>query len=188
MSSYPNHGRYYANIIRRLVELGFVVHSHFHDIEGRGNQVYRDLGEQLTDYHFHDTISFRKGTRYSETLSRYDLMGIFHEPNATRQNETALVEMSMPTKAVSGWLCGGIPTVCSSHYEGICERVRKYGIGLIADSWDELGRIAHDRASIDSATEACLEHRHRFTTEWNAAKVAKFYQDLLTSSADGAKQ
>lgn len=182
VSSDPNHGRYYVNIINRLVSLGLVVHSHFHESDGSSNQVYRDLSAQLGDYHYHETISFSKNTSYSKALSRYDLMGIFHELNAARHNESVLLETSMPAKAVSGWLSGGIPTVCFSHYKGIIEQVQEFGIGFVAESWDDIARITQDREAIDQATKACLAHRHRFTTEWSAERVATFYERLLTQS------
>lgn len=176
----PDHGRYYGNIIRRLVEQDLVVHSHFHDTEGQGNGVYRDLAEELADYHYHETIPFHDGTRYSETVSRYDLMGVFHELEAKTFNEADLVAINMPTKALSGWLCGGIPTVSFAHYAGVAEWVRELGIGFVLNEWDDLRQIAADRAAITRATEACLEHRHRFTTEWSAERVVGFYRDLMS--------
>lgn len=182
VTSDPEHGRYCADIIRRLVGLGLVVHSHFHDTERNGNGLYRDLASELPDYHYHETIPFGEGTRYSETVSRYDLMGVFHELGAKRFNEADLLAINMPTKALSGWLCGGIPTVSFAHYEGVGEWARKLGIGFVIERWEQLQDIAADRAAIARATRSCLEHRDVFTTESSATRVAEFYGRLLSEA------
>ena len=67
----PDHGRWYVTIIRRLVSLGFVVHSHFWDLEEFGVSLgpYRELARELDDYHFHPTVPYLE----TDQLSRPDL-------------------------------------------------------------------------------------------------------------------
>jgi hypothetical protein len=59
------------------------------------------------------------------------------------------------------------------------EWVDEYGLGFVADSLDELLAVAHDRAAIERATQACLEHRDRFTNEAGAETVAALYDGLV---------
>ena len=181
----PDHGRYYITIIRRLVSYGFVVHSHFHEAVGVSNQVYRDLAADLANYHYHPTLPNREGTQLSRTISRYDLMGVFHELEATKLNESAVLEVCMPSKAVCGWLHGGIPVVCFSHYRGTAEFIHEFGIGFVIECWADLQRIAADRAAIVRATNACLQQRYRFTHEWNAPRIIAFFEQLIAQSPSG---
>jgi hypothetical protein len=176
---FPDHGRYYSDIIRRLVALGLVVHTHFHDLEGVSQEPYRELAAELDDYHDHPAVPFRQGTGLSDTISRYDLMGVFHELEARWHNESATLAVCMPTKAVCGWVHGGIPVVCFPHYRGLVEQIEDLGIGFIIDRWEELVRIAADRERIARVTAVCLAERHRFTHEWNAAHIQTFFAHLL---------
>jgi hypothetical protein len=178
--SKPDHGRWYGDIIRRLIDLGFVVHSHFWDLTAFGASLepYVALAEELDDYHHHPTVSFRRGTELSKVISRYDLMGVFHELNATHRNESAILAFGLTTKAVCGWLHGGIPVVCFPHYRGIVERIEELGIGFVVGSWDELGAIGSDRHAIAAATELCLVCRPEFTTERTAERIASFVAPL----------
>jgi hypothetical protein len=177
----PDHGRWYGDIIRRLVSLGLVVHSHFHDLEelGLSLQPYRELARELPDYHHHPTVPHREGTELSDLISRYDLMGVFHELGAAEHNESATLAVCMPTKAVCGWLHGGIPVVCFPHYRGIVERIEALDIGFVINDWEDLGRVASDRAAIAAATERCLACRDEFTTERTAQRVREFVGPLL---------
>lgn len=178
----PDHGRYYINIIRRLVSLGLVIHSHFHEVPGVSNQLYRDLATALADYHYHPTFSNRDGTQLSHTISRYDLMGVFHELEATRLNESAVLEVCLPSKAQCGWLHGGIPVVCFAQYRGVAEFIQEFGIGFVIERWEDLQGIATDRAAIARATDACLRNRYRFTHEWNAERIIAFFEQLIDQS------
>lgn len=175
----PDHGRWYGDIIRRLVAAGFVVHSHFFDLEGVSLEPYRALARELDDYHEHPTVPHRRGTGLSELMSRYDLMGVFHDLDATHHNESATLAMCLPTKAVCGWLHGGIPVVCLPHYRGVVERIDALDIGFVIDGWDDLGRIASDRAAIAAATKRCLACRDDFTNERNAQRIREFVGPLL---------
>jgi hypothetical protein len=175
----PDHGRWYVDIIRRLVSLGLVVHSHFFeppmfDMGDLSLDAYHELARELDDYHFHPAVLHRQGTALSELVSRYDLMGVFHELGAVHHNESATLAVCLPTKAVCGWLHGGIPVVCFPHYRGVVERIEALGIGFVIDSWEDLGRIASDREAIQSATERCLACRDRFTNEHNAERIREF--------------
>jgi hypothetical protein len=178
----PDHGRWYGGIIRRLVELGLVVHSHFWDLTdfGRTLEPYVALADELEDYHHHPTVDYRPGTELSKLMSRYDLMGVFHELEATHHNESATLAVCLPTKAVGGWLHGGIPVVCFPHYRGIVERIEEFEIGFVIQTWEDLRRIGSDRAAIASATERCLACRWEFTTERTAERIAEFTASMLT--------
>ena len=178
----PDHGRWYGEIIRRLVDLGFVVHSHFWDLPpefGLSLEPYVELAAELDDYHHHATVPFRPGDELSALISRYDLMGVFHELEAAHHNESATLAVCLPTKSVCGWLHGGIPVVCFPHYRGVVERIDSHGIGFVIDSWDELCRIGRDRAAIRGATERCLDCRLEFSTEQTAERIAAFVAPLL---------
>jgi Glycosyl transferase 4-like domain len=177
----PDHGRWYVEIIRRLVSLGLVVHSHFHDLKAYGLSLepYLALASELDDYHFHPTVSHRQGTALSELISRYDLMGVFHELGATHHNESPTLAVCMPTKSVCGWLHGGVPVVCFPHYGGVVEWIDALGVGFVIERWEDLRRIAFDRAAIAAATARCLACRDRFTTEHNAARIREFVGPLL---------
>jgi hypothetical protein len=183
----PDHGRWYGEIIRRLVSLGLVVHSHFFgpprfEMGGITLDAYRALDAELDDYHFHQAVLHRQGTVLSDLVSRYDLMGVFHELGATHHNESATLAVCLPTKAVCGWLHGGIPVVCFPHYRGVVEWIDALGIGFVIEEWEDLGRIASDRAAIAAATERCLACRELFTTEHNAARVRELVAPLLPRS------
>jgi hypothetical protein len=180
----PGHGRWYVDIIRRLVSLGVVVHSHFFEpprfeMGDISLDAYHDLDRELDDYHFHDAVPHRDGTVLSELVSRYDLMGVFHELGAASHNESATLAVCLPTKAVCGWCLGGIPTVCFPHYRGIVERVEELGIGFVISEWEDLGGIAADRAGIDAATKRCLDTRDQFTNEHSADRVRDLAAPLL---------
>lgn len=173
----PDHGRWYGDIIRRLVSLGLVVHSHFWDLEeefGVSLEPYRELAGELEDYHHHPTVLHREGTVLSDLISRYDLMGVFHELEASHHNESATLAVCLPTKAVSGWLHGGIPVVCFPHYRGVVELIEALDIGFVIDRLDDLGLIASDRRAIAAATERSLACRDRFTNEHNAERIRQF--------------
>jgi hypothetical protein len=178
----PDHGRWYGDIIRRLVDAGFVVHSHFFELDGVSLDAYKQLARELDDYHEHPTVPHRLGTGLSELTSRYDLMGVFHELAATNHNESATLALCMPTKAVSGWLHGGIPVVCLPHYRGVVERIEDFDIGFVIDDWDELGGIAADREAIAGMTERVLAMRDHFTCERNAERVAQLVGRLELAS------
>jgi hypothetical protein len=180
----PGHGRWYVDIIRTLVSLGLVVHSHFFepplfDMGDISLDAYHELDRELPDYHFHDAVPHRQGTVLSELISRYDLMGVFHDLEAAQHNESATLAVCLPTKAVCGWCLGGIPTVCFPHYRGVCEWVDRLGIGFVLESWDQLGAVAADRDAIAAATGRCLETRDLFTNEHNAARISGFAAPLL---------
>ena len=175
----PGHGRWYGDIIRRLVGLGFVVHSHFHEVPGISLEPYKKLAGELKDYHCHPTVSFLDGTVLSQIVSRYDLMGVFHELEAPHHNESATLAVCMPTKAVCGWFHGAIPIVCFPHYRGLCEWINELGIGFIIDSRDDLRRLRDDRAAIAAVTKCCMAVRDRFSNEWHASRIEKFVHDLL---------
>jgi hypothetical protein len=172
----PDEGRYYGNIIGRLVGLGFVVHSHFHEIDGVSLDGYRDLADELSDYHFHSTEVFRAGHDLSTVMSAYDLMGVFHELQAPKHNESATLAVCVPTKAVSAWLHGAIPIATFSHYGGLVEQIERLGVGFVVDDWADLGNLVGDWSRIAAATEACIAHRDEFTHEYQAARVAAYYE------------
>lgn len=181
----PDHGRWYGDIIRRLVSLGIVVHSHFWDLEEFGVSLrpYRELAEELEDYHLHPTVSYREERVLSALMSRYDLMGVFHELEASHHNESATLAVCMPTKAVCGWLFGGIPVVCFPHYRGVVERIERYDIGFVVEDLDGVAAVAADREAIAAATQRCLACRHEFTMERNAERVRDFVEPLLRQRA-----
>lgn len=181
-SDKPDHDRWYVDIIRRLVDLGYVVHSHFWDLReeyGVSLSPYLALADGLEDYHHHPTVPFRPGTELSRTMSRYDLMGVFHELEAPRHNESATLALCLPTKAICGWLHGGIPVVCFPHYQGILERINQFGIGFVVSSWEELGALRDDRESIAAATERCLACRLEFSIERTVQRIAAFLTPLV---------
>jgi len=181
----PDHGRWYGDIIRSLVSQGLVVHSHFHDLEEYGLSLapYRALAEELEDYHCHPTVPHQQGTLLSDLISRYDLMGVFHELGAAEHNESATLAVCMPTKSVCGWLYGAIPVVCFPHYHGIVERIEEFDIGFVVDDIGEVGRVAADRAAVVAAGERALACRHEFTTERTGERVRDFLTPLLERQA-----
>ncbi|MGH2994345.1 MAG: hypothetical protein ACRDL1_12535, partial [Solirubrobacterales bacterium] len=185
----PDHGRWYVDIIRRLVSLGLVVHSHFFepptfDMGDLSLDAYHALARELDDYHLHPAVPHRHGTALSELVSRYDLMGVFHELEAAHHNESATLVVCLPTKAVCGWLHGGIPVVCFPHYRGVVEQIEALDIGFVIESWEDLVPIAANRRAIASATERCLACRDRFTNEWNAERIRAFVAPLLGHAGD----
>jgi hypothetical protein len=178
----PEHGRWYGDIIPRLLSLGLVVHSHFFDLEGFSLEPYRALARAHEDYQFHPTVSHRKGTQLSELVSQYDLMGVFHELEAPHHNESATLAVCLPTKSVCGWLHGGIPVVCFPHYRGVIEWIDELGIGFVIESWEDLGRIAADPEAIPAATERTLGTRDRFTNEHNAERIREFVEARMNGA------
>jgi hypothetical protein len=176
----PGNQRWYGEVIPALVSQGLVVHSHFYDLDDPRVEVepYRALAAKLDDYHFHDTVTHRRGTALSDLVSRYDLMGTFYHPT-DNPSERITREVHLPAKAVCGWLHGGIPTVCFAHQRGVAERSEELGIGFVIESWEDLARIASDRQAIAAATQRCLECRDRFTNEHIAARIREFYGPLL---------
>jgi hypothetical protein len=172
----PGNSRWYVDTIRALVGQGLVVHSHFHDLSefGLSLEPYERLGAELADYHPHPAIPYGHGHKLSDAISRYDLMGVFHELDAPGHNEAATLAVCLPTKAVCGWLHGGIPVVCFRHYGGVVERIERLGIGFVVDDLDGVAGVAADRAAIEAATERCLGCRHEFTTEHVAGRVSEF--------------
>ena len=174
----PREGRYYVEIIRRLVSLGLVVHSHFHDLPPGSRNPYKELARELADYHHHPVLPFMGGQELSRSMSRYDLMGVFHELDAPEGNEAGTLAVCMPTKAVCGWLYGGLPVVCWPHYRGLVELIEEFGIGFVLADWEDLVRISRDREAIVRATSACLAYRVRFTNEWNVPRVEEFFARL----------
>jgi hypothetical protein len=175
----PDHGRWYVDIIRGLVGAGVVVHSHFWELDGVSLEPYRALARELRDYHFHSTVSYRNSTAWSTLVSRYDLMGVFHELEAGNHNESATLATCLPTKAVSGWLHAGIPVVCFPHYRGVVELIDELGIGFVIDGLDDVARVASDRTSIARAGRRCLDCRGRFTNEHNALRIRDFVAPLI---------
>jgi hypothetical protein len=173
-SNRPGHSRYYVEIIDRLTELGFVVHSHFFELARGANQVYRKLARRNKRYLYHPAISPRGTRNLSRQISRYDLMGVFHDLAATEHSESDLLTVSMPMKAASGWFHGAIPVVCSPHYGGVVEQIEAHGIGFVAEGWDALGRLVGARQAISAATERTLAVRARFSNEWNARRIETF--------------
>ena len=162
-------------------DLGFVVHSHFWDLR---SSVCRSGHMLLARSSTITTItppSGPSGTELSKVISRYDLMGVFHELGADTRNESAILAVCLPTKAVCGWLHGAIPVVCFPHYRGVVERIEEFGIGFVVDSWEELGGVGADRGAIAAATplpSVPLE----FTTERSAERIAAFVAPLLAGA------
>lgn len=182
----PDHDRCYLEMIRRLVGQGIVVHGHFHRIAGVTLEPYQRLADELRGGYLHEEkVPYRDGTRLSAVISRYDLMGVFHRLDATLNNESATLAVCMPTKAVCGWLHGAIPVVCFAHYRGLVELIETLGIGFVVDRLDEVGGIAADRSGLERATAATLAVRERFTHEYQAARIAKFYDALLSRTGAG---
>jgi hypothetical protein len=174
--SSPGGSRWFGDIIRRLVGIGFVVHSHFHEIQGISLVPYRELAAELENYHFHPIVD---GTVLSETISRYDLMGVFHELDTPRQNESATLAVCMPTKAVCGWFHGAIPVVCFPHYRGLAEWINEFGIGFVVSGWDELRELRNNQTAIVESTRRCMAVRDIFSNEWNAARIQSFVHGCL---------
>jgi glycosyltransferase involved in cell wall biosynthesis len=177
------HDRCYLEIIRCLVDQGIVVHSHFHRIAGVNLEPYERLADELGGGYVHEEkVPYRDGTRLSAIISRYDLMGVFHQLDATLNNESATLAVCMPTKAVCGWHHGAIPVVCFAHYRGLVELIESLGIGFVVDRLDEVGGIIADRSALERATAATLAVRERFTHEYQAARIADFYDRLRSRS------
>jgi hypothetical protein len=179
----PDHDRCYLEIIRCLVDQGIVVHSHFHRIAGVNLEPYERLADELGGGYVHEEkVPYRDGTRLSAIISRYDLMGVFHQLDATLNNESATLAVCMPTKAVCGWHHGAIPVVCFAHYRGLVELIESLGIGFVVDRLDEVGGIIADRSALERATAATFAVRERFTHEYQAARIADFYDRLRSRS------
>lgn len=177
----PDNHRWYGDIIPALVSQGLVVHSHFYDLDDPRLSLdpYRALARELGDYRFHiGNVTHRRGTALSELVSPYDLMGVFYQPTGL-PTDRRIQEVHLPAKAVTGWLHGGIPTVCFAHQRGVAERSEELGIGFVIESWDDLAGIASDRDAICAATQRCLEVRDRFTNEHIAGQIRAFVDPLL---------
>jgi hypothetical protein len=181
----PDHGRWYGDIIRELTSLGLVVHSHFWNLEefGLSLEPYLRLERELPDYHFHPTVPYRRDARLSEAMSRYDLMGVFHELEAAEHNESATLAVCLPTKAVCGWLHGAMPVVCYPHYRGVVERIEEHRIGFVVERLADVAEVAADRQAIAAASERALACRDRFTNEHSAARIREFVGQLLERGA-----
>jgi hypothetical protein len=108
-------------------------------------------------------------------------MGVFHQLEAEHHNESATLAVCLPTKAVSGWFHGGIPAVCTSHYQGIVELIEEHGIGFVVESIDDVWRIASDRDAIERATAECLAVRDRFSHEYQASRLEPFYRAVASA-------
>jgi hypothetical protein len=175
----PGHLRWYVDVIRRLVGLDIVVHSHFFEMDGISLDPYRELADELPDYHFHGWVRHRDGTKMSKLLSRYDLGGVFHEWRNASEQDFATLAVCLPTKAVASWLHAGMPTVSFGKYRGVAERVEDHGIGFLARSWDEVGEAAADRSAIEAATRRALDVRETFTCEHNAERISRFVAPCL---------
>jgi hypothetical protein len=188
----PDNHRWYPDIIRGLVSLGLVVHSHFFepptfDMGDLSLDAYHALDRELDDYHFHPAVRHRQGTTLSKLVSRYDLMGVFYEPRTATDNQLATEAVHLPAKAVCGWLQGGLPAVCLPHQRGVVEWIEELDIGFVIEDWDDLRRIAADRDAISAATANCLACRDRFTNEHNAARIREFVAPLLAARSPAAK-
>lgn len=92
----------------------------------------------------------------------------------------------MPTKAVCGWFHGAIPVVCFPHYRGICEWINRFGIGFVVEDWEDLRSLRDNHVEIALANKSCLAVRHRFSNEWNAARVQKFVEARLAHKTRSA--
>jgi hypothetical protein len=171
----PGQGRWYGDVIRRLVATGVVVHSHFYC---DSTAPYERLAEELPDYRPHPTVGHSGGTTASEAFSRYDLMGVFYENDEIPGRAHPSLTAGLPTKAVGGWLHGGIPAVCFPWYRGVVERIEDHGIGFVVGSWDDLREIVANRPAIDAATQRCLECRDRFTSDHQADRIREFVGQL----------
>lgn len=176
VSADPATGRCYLPLIRRLLDLGVVVHSHFFEPHPGANDAYRALADELADYRYHDALSDREGTELSRVLSSYDLLYIAYDDGTITSATLAVV---MPAKTASAWAQGAIPVVVPRPYRGVVEWIDAYGLGFVIDRVDDLAAIVADRAAIDRATAACLAERHRFTHEAAAAQVAACYRRVL---------
>ncbi len=181
-SAQPDDGRYYARIIRTLCAQGIVVHSHFHP-NPQADALYLLLDDELPDYHQHPKLNHRDQTYLSRAMSTYDLMGVFHELDADIRNEARTLAICMPTKAVCGWLLGGIPVVCTAAYGGLVEWIDGYGMGFVVPGLDDVGALAGRRDDIDRATRACLEHRHLLTHETQALRITRYFEAIVNHRA-----
>jgi hypothetical protein len=177
-SGLPGHSHYYVDTIDWLTEIGFVVHSHFFETDDAVRAAYRDLAERNPRYQRHPTVSFRSGKRLSKLISRYDLMGVFYNLDASRHNATDVLSVCMPTRAASGWFHGGIPVVCSPHYRSLVELIDRHEIGFAYHNTDELARLVSDRDAIVAATARTLSIRPRFSHEYAAARIEPFFASL----------
>jgi hypothetical protein len=160
------------------------VHSHFFEPRPGGNDAYRALARRNPLYHCHQTVSPRGGTALSRVISRYDLMGVFHNLHAREHDETDTLSVCMPTKAVCGWFHGAIPVVCSRHYGGLVEQIDAHGIGFTYEGWDELGDLAGDRRAIAAATRRTLAVRRRFSNEYGARRLQRFVGSFFAPEPD----
>lgn len=175
----PDHGRWYGDIICRLVGAGFVVHSHFYELPDRPLDAYRALAAELPDFRFHPTISFQDGTKLSDAISRYDLMGVFYELDASFENASTTHEICMPAKAPCGWLYGALPAVTFARCRGLMEWIEDLGIGFGVRNWKDVAALARDREKIRSVTARCIEVRDMFSNEFQAERIAEFYGQCL---------
>ena len=175
-STEPATGRCYLPLIPELVGRGLAVHSHFLEPRSGANDAYRELARALDGYVAHDEASDRDGTAFSRALSQYDLVVIAYDAGVISDATLAVV---MPMKAAAAWAQGAIPVVTPSAYRGVVEWIDAYGLGFVADSLDDLVAVAHDRAALARATDACLAHRAEFTHEAGAATVAARYEQLV---------
>ena len=178
----PDHGRWYGDIIRRLaarqVRRAFALLRSRRRVAG----ALPAAGARARRLPRAPHGPAPQGTGLSELMSRYDLMGVFHELGAANHNESATLALCMPTKAVSGWLHGGMPVVCLPFYRGVVERIEKYDIGFVIDDWDGLAGVAADRAAIAATTERVLAMRDHFTCERNAERIAQHVGRLQLAS------
>lgn len=159
-----------------------MVHSRFHRIEGVDLSPYEELARELPGrYLFEDKLPYREGTLLADAVSRYDLMGVFHQLDAALNNESATLAICLPTKSVSGWFHGAIPAVCYPHYRGVVERIDQLGIGFVVDRLEGVAAVAADRAAIERATAATQAIRDQFSHEFQAARIAAFYARLRSS-------
>ena len=177
----PDDSRYYEDIIRKIVAQGFVVHSHFHPLDDVEN-FYKALARKLDDYHAHPKLPHRNGTELSKAMSRYDLMGVFHDLDARQRNERAILRVCMPTKAVCGWLLGAIPVVCFREYGGLKSYIDDYGIGFTVESIEELKFMHEKWKDIKIATRRCIAMRSFFTHETQSRKISAFYDRIISNS------
>ena len=175
-SADPATGRCYLSFIRELVSVGLVVHSHFLEAGPGANDPYRRLARELQGYEFHEPLSDRIGTEFSQALSTYDLLAVAYFDGAITRETLAVV---MPLKAASAWAHGAIPVVVTREMQGVVEWIDQLGIGFVIEDLADFARIASDREAIASATASCLEHRRRFTHEASAARIVAHYRRLV---------
>jgi hypothetical protein len=108
-------------------------------------------------------------------------MGVFHELEAPRHNESATLAIGLTTKAVSGWFHGAIPVVCTSFYTAIVEEIEEHGTGFVVESIDDVWRVAGDRDGIERATAACFDVRDTFSNEHQASRIEPFYRAAVAA-------